>query len=502
MQNATNGPTSADAGVLPTANNTPAAQSLVAAVEASACCGGCAGASSQFVYAIGELQYDFPSVLREASVQQHMAPLESVPGHTPEARNSLDFLRHLLGYKEVEISKMKIGDINGIAIEGPNNSDKGKTLLKITTTYYGDHKITDAGQQIAFNGVFVGDVKLRRPSVLNSCNSMIIKNIEDQADNQQVITVATDLVDASGPLTPSEAHYYVPQSCKVTKQHRANMYDASAVIWKLSRGKMEVYGVVPDGNFSEAAYEELAEFYMNQCGRTRKGLNYYYYEKSGRLLQWPFGWDPAFNDKTKCIETDESSDGTSTLASPLFQAPSERVAIPGVLQGEVQLITGVRLPAIKPDMRGTTEWSQAAMLGMLLDAFQHSTGDALDEKSQKIVRPKIKTLLDRLDHLVRNPGLSPEHRALNHAATHLFGAIGKVAAELMGHGDNPTAYELDDVVVKRSEIGYAGSDCWDVEVSFFNASSHLDTLLVVAQTIDVNDTIPALTDIPRKFRRR
>lgn len=504
MENATNSPTPTDTSVAATAEQMPAAQPSVASVEASACCGGCAGTNNQFVYAIGELQYDFHSVLREASVQQHMAHLESAPGHVPQTRNSLDFLRHLFGYEEVLISKMKIGDIEKIKVL--KDSDSGKRTLEVTVSYFGSHNITqeDVGHQIGFNGVSVGKGKPLRPSVLTSCNSMFIRKVEDLKESKQVITVETDRVDASGELTLSEAHYYVPVACCVTHVHRSNMYDAGAVIWKLNRGQMEVYGIVPDGNFAEAAYRELAEFHMNQCGLTKAGLNYYYYEKSGRLLPWEFGWDPRFNAKP-ASDPAELADGCDVpQAQLLVQERSERVALPGVLQGEVQLITGVRLPAIKPDMRGTSEWSQAAMLCMLLDAFRHSSGDDLDEDQQTMASDKIRTILERLDDLVRNPGLSPQDRALNHAATNLFAAIGKVAAELTGkqEGDKLKDYELENIVVKRSEIGYAGSDCWDVEVSFFNADTYQDSLLVVAQTIDVNDTIPALTDKPRKFRRR
>ncbi len=85
--------------------------------------------------------------------------------------------------------------------------------------------------------------------------------------------------------------------------------------------------------------------------------------------------------------------------------------------------------------------------------------------------------------------------------------LGAVAGELIAHekadiGKAAKTYELDDIVVKRSDIGYAGSDCWDVEVSFFNPENQQEALVVVSQTIDVNDAIPALTDKPRKFRRR
>lgn len=573
------------------AARSPAAVSNL--VGASSCCGGCAGQGQQFVYAIGELHYDFPSVLREQSVQQNMAPIEAIPKHVPQARHGLDFLRHLFGFTEVRIlDDMEIGDIDAIEVKSsiyaltiavsagtfrlshgtkttvdiPHNataaairealknlpglsesdirvieniapgnnhrdlaiefqphaisgvlrvsSDPNKIAtvqsigqLRVTVSD-GELKAHDVGRQIGFNGVSVGQDEFRQPSVLNHSNSMIIRHVHGiDASGQQLIFVSTDSLDASDDLSLNEAHFYVPRRCRVTNEHRSNMYDASAVIWKLNRGQMEVYGIVPDGNFAEDAYRELAEFHMNQRGLTKSGLNYYYYEKAGRLLQWEFGWAPTFNHRRPSTAPSTSSGTASGCAEPLVQEKSERVAIPGVLQGEVQLITGVRLPAIKPDMRGTAEWSQARMLEVLLSAVRHATGIQMSEADRKQVKSKIRSILERLDHAVRNPGLNPEHRALNHASTRLFSVLGAVAAELIANekadiGKAAKTYELDDIVVKPSEIGYAGSDCWDVEVSFFNPENQHEALVVVSQTIDVNDTIPALTDKPRKFRRR
>ena len=591
MQSATNNPTVAASAVPAVADNVRAAVGPTDSIEASACCEGCAGDDAPFVYAVGELQYDFPSVLREHSVQQNMDHIDAAPSYVPQARSSTDFLRHLFGYSEVHITEMEIGDIEEIEVMSSNyrltisekvgvfrlkyldlktadisaTADAAKIDEEITKLAgVGEHdvKVTDLSikdskesvfliefqstatrsvlevsqspnakveslgrlkvtvsdgmvessslnLQVAFNGIGIGEGANRKSSVLNSSKAMFIRHVlEPHEKDRQIIYVEADQVEEKAEFSYSEPHYYIPTAYEVKHEHRPNLYDASAVIWKLNRGQMEVYGIVPDGKFAESAYQELAEFYMNHCGLTKTGLNYYYYEKAGRLLPWDFAWDPCFNDPQRWLRADLWEDRNLTSAKPLVSDRSERVAIPGILQGEVQLITGVRLPAIKPDMRGTAEWSQDRMLAVLLDAVKHSASGAQMEKvDSKVLKEKIQTILERLDNSVRNPGLSPEHRALNHAATRLFGALGAVAGELLANDPAAvdraaTTYELDDIVVKRSEIGYAGSDCWDVEVSFFNPKNREEALVVVTQTVDVNDTIPAMTDKPRKFRRR
>lgn len=508
MPHATNNPASADAQVLPASENSLVPRPGGSSVEASACCGGCADDSKQFVYAIGELQYDFQSVIREQSVQQSMEPIEAVPGHIPHTRDSVAFLRHLFGYQEVSV-EVRIGDIKEIKIN-PTTPENTTSEIEVTIPLASDEtkrlsQSKDVGRQIGFSGLVVGEDKDARLSILNSCDSMIIKTVLEDATNKvQIITIATGLLVEESTFDYTDAHYYIPQDFHVTRKHAPQLYDASAVIWKLNRGKMEVYGIVPDGNFAESTYRELAEFYMNQCGLTEDGLNYYYYKKTGRDLAWEFRWDPRPNARKSLIDGHPLDGGNDVQPRMRFQDSTERVAIPGVLQGEVRLITGVRLPAIKPDMRGTAEWSEERMLEILLDALRSNSPEIrLEKESETKTREKIRSVLQRLDNLVRNPGLSPEHRALNHAATRLFGAIGAVAVDLFPTDPRiATDYELEDIVVKRSEIGYAGSDCWDVEVYFFNPTNIQASRVVVVQTIDVNDTIPALTDKPRKFRRR
>lgn len=158
-------------------------------------------------------------------------------------------------------------------------------------------------------------------------------------------------------------------------------------------------------------------------------------------------------------------------------------------------------------MRGTADWSKSKMLDLLVEGVRHASGILLDEEQQKLVRKKIESVIERLDDAVRNPGLTSQDRAVNHAATKLFSVLAEVASELVMNdpaaiGKAAKTYELNDITVNRSQIGYAGSDCWDVEFSFFNPENHQEALVIVSQPIDVNDAVPALVDKPRKFRRR
>ena len=56
-------------------------------------------------------------------------------------------------------------------------------------------------------------------------------------------------------------------------------------------------------------------------------------------------------------------------------------------------------------------------------SFQRSSGERFSKEMQEIASDKLQTLLDRHSNSVRNPGVSPEHWALNRAdrvATSLF----------------------------------------------------------------------------------
>ncbi|MBP86693.1 MAG: hypothetical protein CMJ64_08255 [Planctomycetaceae bacterium] len=70
-------------------------------VEASGCGCGCSG-TSQPVYVIGEIDYDFSSLSRLNSLQQSMARVESLERDL-NVQNRVDFGRHLCGFQEQEI---------------------------------------------------------------------------------------------------------------------------------------------------------------------------------------------------------------------------------------------------------------------------------------------------------------------------------------------------------------------------------------------------------------
>ena len=110
---------------------------------------------------------------------------------------------------------------------------------------------------------------------------------------------------------------------------------------------------------------------------------------------------------------------------------------------------------------------------------------------------KIIELLDRLDEEVRNAGITSAERALNYAATQQLEMLRLVKDDLQGD------FEVDTILPPRqSSHCRAGSDCWDVEVSFFNPGNIHMAPILVRQSVDVSDVIPVHVDKTKRFRRR
>ena len=105
--------------------------------------------------------------------------------------------------------------------------------------------------------------------------------------------------------------------------------------------------------------------------------------------------------------------------------------------------------------------------------------------------------LSRIYHEVRNLGLTPQHRALNFAATNAF-AVGEIYAAAVR--DN---MELDRVEAVPSPVGRPGSDCWDVEVYFFYPERQPRRCERVYRfTVDVSDTVPVTVGAMRSWFTR
>jgi hypothetical protein len=232
------------------------------------------------------------------------------------------------------------------------------------------------------------------------------------------------------------------------------MYDAKAVIWTLSIDSTPVYAILPSGSFSEAAFEELAGFLLDQEG-----------------LRDPQGKPLLDFDHTKRAPVEGAG-------------RAEYVAIAGVITGSIRLLTGEVIPVIAPDMRGTASWNTAALV------------NALTAKIKDFDANRAGEVIERLAEAARNLGVSPEQRAINYVATNVFDVV--TATRLIGDAN----FDLDEITVHKSAICRAESDCYDVEVSFYNPTNLLQAKRVTVTTIDVSDVVPTPVGQRRTFTRR
>jgi cyanobactin maturation PatA/PatG family protease len=162
----------------------------------------------------------------------------------------------------------------------------------------------------------------------------------------------------------------------------------------------------------------------------------------------------------------------------------ERVSVPGLVAGKAALLNGQTVPAIIPELRGMYSWTTGALVDAVVGKIAHDVPEA-ERNGFHQRREGVRNFLSRLYHEVRNLGVSPQHRALNYAATNAF-AAGEIYTAAIRE-----KMELDRVEVVPSPVGRPGSDCWDVEVYFFYPERQVQTVRKVYRfTVDVSDTVP------------
>lgn len=240
------------------------------------------------------------------------------------------------------------------------------------------------------------------------------------------------------------------------RNHRGRISDAQGVQWIFYIDAVPVYAIQPYGSYSEAGYEELIDFLIGQHGIG--------FEYDGRL----FG----------------SLDDEQIVSVPITV---NRVALAGtVTSGSVTLRTGETVPIVVPEPRGTAAWSSNA----LMTAVMAMVGEGeVDEN-------RLNEIVLRLAEEARNLGLNPEERAKNYMSTNVF--LGAVATRLV----NDPNWEFDLIEVRKSAICRPESDCYDVELAFFNPLNLNQARKVVIFTVDVSDVVPVAISEPRVISRR
>lgn len=99
----------------------------------------------------------------------------------------------------------------------------------------------------------------------------------------------------------------------------------------------------------------------------------------------------------------------------------------------------------------------------------------------------LQNFMNRIYFELRNPGVSPQERASNFAATQAY-FVNNVITYAVGHGLN-----LQTVSVSHSPLCRPGSECWDVNLTFFDPQNVTNTAHKTFRfTIDVSDVKPVM----------
>ncbi|MFO0811499.1 MAG: hypothetical protein U0746_22955 [Gemmataceae bacterium] len=223
---------------------------------------------------------------------------------------------------------------------------------------------------------------------------------------------------------------------------KTNDWAAEAVEWTLERDGIPIYIIRPTGPFAARIYAELVTILQGQLG----------IDPSGKQLgetEW-----------------------------------TEWVAVPGRVAGSMDRTQSASLPVLEPDLRGLCSWTTKT----LLDAFdKRLTKEQPNQKLHGRWKDVFGEFLERVYHGMRNLGLTPHDRAINHAATDTYQAGQAIAQAL----EKWPSAELERVQVRPCEVSHPHSACYDVELHFTNGSTKSPTLRrVYRYMVDVGDVVP------------
>jgi cyanobactin maturation PatA/PatG family protease len=213
-----------------------------------------------------------------------------------------------------------------------------------------------------------------------------------------------------------------------------NLSEAKSLIWTLNMELTPIYAIEAVGSFAREVYEVLRQLLAGEV---------------------------------------EAEDARGYI---------ERVSIPGKLTGRtVKLFSGQVVPVIEPvSPRGIYGWRVNTLVCSALEAVRGEQAEADDEQ----MRRSLSSFLNRVYYDLRNLGQTSQDRALNFAATNAFQAAQTFSTAVAA------GMELDSIAVTKSPFGRMDSDCWDVQLKFFDPENNRRAKKVFRFTIDVSDFIP------------
>ncbi|MDQ6436123.1 PatA/PatG family cyanobactin maturation protease [Mesorhizobium sp. LHD-90] len=219
--------------------------------------------------------------------------------------------------------------------------------------------------------------------------------------------------------------------------------DATAVIWTLNLDATPIYAVQPVGAYADVGYGKLRQALADQ------------------------------------------------LSNPPDRA--DLISVPGVIGGSTRLQSGQVVPVIVPAIRGIYDWAAEPLVKQFAAAAPEGA-DARDVYER--FSAGLSNYLDRVYYDLRNLGLTGEERALNYSATNAV----QVADVIRATTENKL--DLDRIAVKKSPVCRPDSECYDVEISFFNPDNTNVASRIYRFTVDVSDVVPVTVGTVRSWTRR
>lgn len=235
-------------------------------------------------------------------------------------------------------------------------------------------------------------------------------------------SVQQHMGDGANPQDPRQLLAYLEE----------NPWDAAAMIWTLNLDATPIYAIQPQGAYADRAYERLVQFLREQL-----------------------------------------TEGV------------ERVSIPGVIVGQVMLMSGQVVPVILPTLRCMYSWTTAALIEAVCGTLPAESASEQDRNAYGQRSQSVMNFLERVYYELRNLGITPQERAINYAATNAFNV------ERIFESAIQEEMDLDTIEVERSPLGRPGSECWDVKLTLFNPRRVFEQARKVYRfTVDVSDVCP------------
>lgn len=191
-----------------------------------------------------------------------------------------------------------------------------------------------------------------------------------------------------------------------------------------------------------------------------------------------------------------------------------RVSVSGVLTNKVvRLFSGQVVPLVKAQPRALYNWNENQLIKSIVGAVVSTAVPAAPETADRATRDAaerraaeysdaattaLRNFLDKVYYQLRNLGQTSSDRALNYSATNAFAAAVGIAKAMnpASHGivmpiaGKTSIYTLDSITTSKSPFCRMDSDCWDVQLTFFDPENNQRAMTVIQLTVDVSDEMP------------